>query len=154
MFDPLIRSFLAGFVALGARYMVVQETLSERAPGTTPCPFAAIGGSGAIAEEWALTQGGQVFCFWRFRAFADGSGTALVSVAADATVQSVLVLGAESPAYALVTNPAVNPCDVNVDGAFNVYDFMAYLNRPYDWDGNGVADSADYSALIARCGGE
>ena len=33
-------------------------------------------------------------------------------------------------------------------------DFMAFVNRPYDWDENGALNVLDFMGLLNGCGGE
>lgn len=153
MTDPIIRSFIAGFIIF-AHDAAIVEQWQARKPGYAPNPFhVQYGYSDVRASEFTKTARGETFCQWITAVVADTSGT--VYIAVDPATPIAQVQGTTFSPFVEVNiyGPRLSPCDVNVDGAFNVGDFIVFTQYPFDWNGDGLTDAADYIDLLNHCGG-
>lgn len=175
--DHAVAAFLQGLALLGSgggggapSNIYLQEAATLRAPGS-PCPFTPREGWGMhwAAEERVLTysvpsvpgqgQTGEpapspTICYWRVWAMSNDGQDVMINVVPNTRIMTIRVTTSTST---FISSPFVfnNPCDLNLDGNFNILDFHWFLNRPYDYDGSGgPVNVADYMAVLLNCRGK
>jgi hypothetical protein len=148
MLDPIIRAFMAGLIFLGSNHATVVEERQEREPGTVACPFTA---PEATAQEIVVLAGGRTFCAWRIDAPDLGDEVIRVTVQPGTAVAAARAWHWEPTQMVQLNHLTPTPCDVDLSGSFNVNDFTAFLNQPYDWNGDGRFNVLDFVGLGNQC---
>lgn len=148
---PLIRAFISGLIFLNSDHATVVEQLHEREPGTTTCPYFAFE---ATTQEYVYNIQGRTFCAWRLDADAPGQDQVIeVYVRRSSDVAAVVRGWSFNPTQLTQLNDVTwTACDLDLSGSFNVNDFVAFLNQPYDWNGDGSFNVNDFVAVLNGCG--
>lgn len=153
--DPAVRAFQNGVIFLDSVMGLVQEPLVVRPLGVVPCPYVQHDPAGGwFAREYGLTDGTTSWAFWRAWAWpAPGAADVRVGVLGDAMLGLLTAWGSANQRLDIAYNAPWLACDINLDGAANVLDFVCFTNRPFDFNGDGVVDDNDHTAVQATCGG-
>lgn len=164
LLQPLIRFCASALAVLHADHATFTEYPVLRALGTVTCPYDLITGSfgcsgthpppDVTATEYFITLDEDVYCFWTYDVVMHCSAPATFYVKYDGSELLATGIAVAGSSNTTVYFGAITPCDTNMDGSLNVYDFMDFLNAPYDWNGDGSVTSADYSAILTACGGD
>lgn len=154
---PLVFACESGVQFICTDHAAVIETPNIRTPGTVACPFMIAGSCAETdtAESISYINEQGPYCSWRIDAYANSTEKINIIVPSTVGIDNIEFWQASNHfVIDRSASPYLNPCDLNMDGTVNVYDFMGFLNSPYDYNQNGEIDVTDWYAISDTCGSD